>query len=381
VYVAEGGGWLKGEVSSRQGVWENDGVRVRDALSCPLCGSHGVELYADLHDRFFVAPGRWALRRCPSCGQAWLHPMPEPEELGKLYRFYWEEFDALFPRVDQGPLGFAGRGLLDTATNAALQAMGYSKPAGSPAAHILACILPFVPPLKEILDGAVMSLRQKDQGRLLDIGCGDGSFLVLMRSIGWEVSGIEPDPEAAKVARDRHRLDVSIGNVEEVDLPEAAYDAITMQHVIEHVHEPIRVLDRTYLALKPGGVLSIRTPNLDSLGHERFRDMWMHMDPPRHLRLFIPSTLSTCVERAGFSILDVHTSPRSAQTVFDLSNAIRKAPGARFARAPRHRSLWSRLFLMQEAAYCTAGREVGEEIVLLATRGEREFPQAANEAH
>jgi len=100
------------------------------------------------------------------------------------------------------------------------------------------------------------------------------------------------------------------------------------------------------------------------------------MDPPRHLRLFIPSTLSTCVERAGFSILDVHTSPRSAQTVFDLSNTIRKAPGARFARAPAHRSLRSRLFLLGEAAYCAAGRELGEEIVLLATRGEREFPAA-----
>ena len=298
--------------------------------------------------------------------------MPEPEELGKLYSSYWEEYSSLFPSVDQGPLGFAGRSLFDTATNAALRAMGYPDPAGSPAAHILARILPLVPPLKEILDGTVMSLRLKDEGRLLDVGCGDGSFLVLMRSIGWQVSGIEPDPAAAKVARDRHGLDVSVGNIEDVDLPEAVYDAITMQHVIEHVHEPIGVLERTYAALKPGGVLSIRTPNLDSLGHVRFRDMWMHMDPPRHLRLFIPSTLSTCVERAGFTVLDVHTSPRSAQTVFDLSNAIRTAPGARFARAPGHRSLRSRLFLVQEALCCTVGRDVGEEIVLLATREEED---------
>ncbi len=360
--------------SPRQGVWENDGVRVRDAPSCPLCGTRGIELYADLHDRFFAAPGQWALRRCPSCGQAWLDPMPEVEELGKLYGSYWEEFDSLFPRVDQG-LGYAGRNLFDAATNAALRVMGYPDRVGSPASRLLARILPLVPPLKEILDGTVMSLRQKDDGRLLDVGCGDGSFLVLMRSIGWKVSGIEPDPVAAKLAREGHRLDVSVGNIEDIDLPEAAYDAITMQHVIEHVYEPIGVLKRAFAALKPSGVLSIRTPNLDSLGHARFRDMWMHMDPPRHLRLFVPSTLSTCVKRAGFTILDMHTSPRSAQTVFDLSSAIRKAPGARFARAPGHRSLRSRLFLVEESAYCSAGSEVGEEIVLLATREEGEFPE------
>jgi SAM-dependent methyltransferase len=298
--------------------------------------------------------------------------MPEPGELGKLYRSYWEEHDSVFPRVGQGSQGFAEGSLFETATLGALEAMGYSDPAVSPAAHLFARILPFVPPLMEILDGTVMSLRPKNRGRLLDVGCGDGSFLVLMRSLGWQVAGIEPSPAAAKVARERHGLDVSVGNIEEVVLPEAAYDAVTMQHVIEHVHEPISVLKATHAALKPDGVLSIRTPNLDSLGHKRFRDMWMHMDPPRHLRLFVPSTLSPCVERSGFTILDVHTSPRSAQGVFDVSNAIRKASGARSARAPASRSLRSRMFLLYEALFCAVGRDVGEEIVLLATNSERD---------
>lgn len=341
---------------------------MRNAPSCPMCGSPGIELYPNLHDRFFAAPGRWALRRCPSCDHGWLHPMPEPEDLAKLYSSYWEEFDSLFPRVGQGPRGFGGRTLFDIATLSALRAMGYEDSVGSAASQFFARILPLVPPLKEILDGTVMSLRPKDTGRLLDVGCGDGSFLVLMRSLGWKVSGIDPDPAAARVARDRHGLDVSVGNIEEVDLPQGAYDAVTMQHVIEHVHEPISVLEAAGVVLKPGGVLSIRTPNLDSLGHGRFRDMWMHLDPPRHLRLFIPSTLSTCVERAGFTILDVHTSPRSAQTVFDLSNAIRKSPGARSARGPASRSLLSRMFLLHEALVCAVGRDAGEEIVLLATR-------------
>ncbi len=250
--------------------------------------------------------------------------------------------------------------------------MGYPDALISPAAHLFSRVLPFVPALFEILEGTVMSLRPKDRGRLLDVGCGDGAFLVLMRSIGWQVAGIEPSPAAANVARERHGLDVSVGEVEKVTVPKAAYDAITMQHVIEHVHEPVSVLEATLAALKPGGVLSIRTPNLDSLGRNRFRDMWMHMDPPRHLRLFIPSTLATCVKRAGFTILDVHTSARSAQGVFDVSRAIRKAPGTRSARAPPKRSLRSRLFLVQEALYCAVDRDVGEEIVLLATREERE---------
>ncbi|PYX57503.1 MAG: hypothetical protein DMG76_11495 [Acidobacteria bacterium] len=339
-----------------------------------------MELYADLHDRFFAAPGRWALHRCPSCGDAWLDPMPEPRELGKLYGDYWEEFESLFPHDDLGPLGSAGRGLFDTATKAELRALGYLDPACSTASKILARILPFVPPLKEILDGTVMSLRSKDEGRLLDVGCGDGSLLVRMRSLGWQVSGVEPDPAAAKVAKDQHELDVSVGSIEEVDLPEAAYDAVTMGHVIEHVHEPIRVLEKIHAALKPGGVLSIRTPNLDSLGHKRFRDMWMHLDPPRHLRLFTSSTLSTSVERARFTILNVHTSARSAQSVFDVSNAIRNAPGARSARGPLRRSLPSRMFLLLEALLCTVGQEMGEEIVLLATNSKSDlWPFERNE--
>jgi len=354
------------ERGTPNGTWDNEGVRVRGAATCPLCSSPGFLLYRDLRDRNFKAPGRWSLRRCGSCGHGWLDPMPETGELEKLYPSYWEQYDSVFHRGGSAWDGSTGRSIVDVASQGALAAMGYPAAANSHAATFFARALPLVPPLMEILEGAVMSIRWRDQGHLLDVGCGDGSFLVLMRSIGWTVAGVEPSREAAKVARERHDLEIREGNIEEVDLPDT-YDAITMQHVIEHVREPVRVLGVTRSALKPGGVLSIRTPNLDSLGHARFRDLWMSLEPPRHLHLFTPSTLATCVENAGFTIVDTHTSPRIAQGVFDSSRSLRKSLGASLDTASHGRSFGSRLFIAQEAFLCTVGRDVGEEIVLLAT--------------
>jgi 2-polyprenyl-3-methyl-5-hydroxy-6-metoxy-1,4-benzoquinol methylase len=360
-------GRLREERGTPNGVWDNEGVRVREAAACPLCSNPGVPLYGDLRDRNFKAPGRWSLRRCGSCGHGWLDPMPEAGELAKLYPSYWEHYDSVFHRGGSAWDVSPGPSLVDVATQGALAAMGYSAAASSRVATFFARALPLMPPLMEILEGAVMSLRWRDQGHLLDVGCGDGSFLVLMRSIGWTVAGIEASRDAAKVARERHGLEIREGNIEEVDLPDT-YDAITMQHIIEHVREPVRVLGATRVALKPGGVLSIRTPNLDSLGHARFRDLWMPLDPPRHLHLFTPSTLATCVKKAGFTIVNAHTSPRIAQGVFDSSRAIRKSHATGLNTASEGRSLGSRLFIAQEALLCTVGRDVGEEIVLLATQ-------------
>jgi 2-polyprenyl-3-methyl-5-hydroxy-6-metoxy-1,4-benzoquinol methylase len=109
------------------------------------------------------------------------------------------------------------------------------------------------------------------EARLLDVGCGSGTYLKLMRDLGWQVRGVELDIGAVQTAR-RAGLDVRQGAMDEVD-PEldGVFDVVTVGHVIEHTHDPVAVLRGTWRVLKPHGIVWIGTPNLGSLGARLFR--------------------------------------------------------------------------------------------------------------
>lgn len=100
-----------------------------------------------------------------------------------------------------------------------------------------------------------------------------------------EVEGAEPDPEAARIAREQRGLNVRVGTLEPSNLAPESYDAITMSHVIEHGHDPVATLKRCHESLRPGGSLIVVTPNVSSLGHRHFRRCYFHLDPPRRLFL------------------------------------------------------------------------------------------------
>ena len=119
--------------------------------------------------------------------------------------------------------------------------------------------------------------------RLLDVGCGSGTYMKLMRDLGWHVRGVELDEGAVRTAR-KAKLDVRQGTMDDLD-PEVdgLFDVVTVGHVIEHTHDPIAALRAACAVLKPGGMLWIGTPNLGSLGAHLFRARWRALEPPRHL--------------------------------------------------------------------------------------------------
>jgi SAM-dependent methyltransferase len=121
-----------------------------------------------------------------------------------------------------------------------------------------------------------------------------------MRDLGWDVCGVEPDPQAAAEAA-AAGLDVRVVVLDTVSLPEAHFDAITLHHVIEHLHDPVGTLRLCRKLLKPGGVISIATPNFNAEGHRLFGKDWFPLEPPRHLLLFTPPSLRQALERAGFT--------------------------------------------------------------------------------
>jgi SAM-dependent methyltransferase len=136
---------------------------------------------------------------------------------------------------------------------------------------------------------------------VLDVGCGDGAFLLNARSCGWEAIGVDPDPKAVANASSKG-LTVYESGIEYFDGKKEIFDAITLSHVIEHVHDPIAVLEFCFTLLKPGGQLWIETPNIDSLGHRHFRSNWRGLEVPRHLVLFNRNSLQHAVQLVGFSV-------------------------------------------------------------------------------
>src|SRR6267143_2159558 len=187
----------------------------------------------------------------------------------------------------------------------------------------VALLLRHVPPLWDAFAREARFLPASPGGILLDVGCGEGSFLRRMGELGWRVVGLEPDPRAAAVARSSTGADVIEGPVEGTDLGRARFDAITMIHVIEHVRDPIAALRAVCTALKPGGTFAALTPNAEGRGHRVFGSAWFHLDPPRHLHLFRSRNLRSVAERAGLSVKRLWTSPLDALRVHHVSAALR----------------------------------------------------------
>jgi SAM-dependent methyltransferase len=210
-----------------------------------------------------------------------------------------------------------------------------------------------------------MWIGTKPPGRLLDVGCGDGLFLVRMRELGWEVQGIEPDRAAASVAQSVHGLPVLTSAIEEASLAESSFDVITLGHVIEHVYDPVAVLRRCGRLLKPGGTLVVVTPNARSLGARWYSSWWRGWEIPRHLYVFSPDTLQESAERSGLEIDGLRTTARS---VFHMLPDIRLEASERATRVAPWNRLKAWLFWLVEHGALRFRPSWGEEIVMVVSR-------------
>lgn len=289
--------------------------------ACPICGgAERTVLHEHLVDNvFFAAPGTWTLHGCSQCGGAYLDPRPSPASIHRAYANYYthqqtagkDDYAAL------SPLRKLRRRLVNGYTN-----WRYSTSA-QPASSLGVLTAFAVPSLKKVLDRQYRHLPRLPQrgGRLLDVGCGDGSFLELARTCGWDVVGLDPDPKAVANAA-RQGLTVHEGGIEYFSGRSELFDVITLNHVIEHVYEPVKVLEACHALLKPGGQLWLETPNIDSLGHARFQKNWRGLETPRHLVLFNRNSLVRALIHAGFLAPRGQTRPSACPGMFQASFAV-----------------------------------------------------------
>jgi len=340
---------------ARKAFHENE-VRATPAAACRLCGKDGSVVHRGLRDVRGRAPGVWNWRHCGLCGLLWLDPRPAGEHIGRLYADYYTH--------DQGkPAGIWAqmRGHARLALLSAIE--GYESLAPGRWQRRLARLALLAPPLKEMAQLGLMGLDRARKGKLLDVGCGSGRLLAVMRRAGWQVSGIEPDPRASAAAHERYDIEVCAGTLDDACLADCSFDAVVLSHVIEHVTDPVALLVGCRRLLRPGGWLALSTPNIASRGHGLFGAAWLHLDVPRHLQLFSESGLAALLERAGFKRFSITSAAKSAASTWLSSAAASQLPPRPLAYA---RALG---FHLAEWRAVSRGCGCGEELFAWATSG------------
>ncbi|RYZ45816.1 MAG: class I SAM-dependent methyltransferase [Chitinophagaceae bacterium] len=141
----------------------------------------------------------------------------------------------------------------------------------------------------------------KEKGNILDIGAGIGAFLSGMQQKGWEVTGIEPDATARRNAQELYGLSLQQPSTL-FKLPAGRFDAITLWHVLEHVHQLHPYVERMKELLAPGGKIFIAVPNYTSADAAAYRNYWAAYDVPRHLYHFTPQAIAVLMQAHGLNV-------------------------------------------------------------------------------
>ena len=140
------------------------------------------------------------------------------------------------------------------------------------------------------------------QGSLLDLGSGTGAFVHEMQQAGWQVTGLEPDADARKKANELFNVRLeNTGNF--YDLPSSAFDAITLWHVLEHVHDLHGYMENLRSVLKDNGRVIIAVPNYTSMDAGIYKEFWAAYDVPRHLYHFSPSSMQALMDKHGLKLI------------------------------------------------------------------------------
>lgn len=139
------------------------------------------------------------------------------------------------------------------------------------------------------------------KANILDIGCGTGAFLHEMKKQDWRVTGLEPDINARLKAQELY----GIGPQEPsalYDLENNTYDAITMWHVLEHVHDLHGYIQKMNALLSEAGRIFIAVPNYTSRDADVYKEYWAAWDVPRHLYHFSPASMEILLNKFGLKL-------------------------------------------------------------------------------
>lgn len=312
---------------------------------CPACGAAGRQVHAGARDEYAGSPGEWSVSRCDGCRGLWLDPAPLPEDLGLAY--------------------------LDYHTHGPGAPRGWQRHKRSLYARVLQARLRALPGWAELKahhrQRRLMHLGDAAPGRLLDVGCGGGQLLRRMKQRGWDVVGIDFDPQATRRVQERFGIPVHTGDLRQAALEAGSFSAIVMNHAIEHIDRPDALLAECARLLQPGGRLVVITPNAQSVAHRRFGPLWRGLEVPRHLQVFSRAGLVRCAESAGFQVVRAETFSCDAEIVYRTSLEMAQRRGGRPVD-PILSTRRSLLATLAEQRALARNPDCGEDVLLVARR-------------
>ena len=263
-----------------------DTLRLEPAQCC-LCDAADDEPLAVGEDfEYHSSRDTYLAVRCRGCGLVYLKLRPAESELSRVYPPSYHAFDFSPHRYG---LAYAVRRRLE--------------------ARRLLAVCGGLPP----------------DARILDVGCGDGFHLKLLREFGpasWTLEGIDTSARAVEAAR-AAGLSVRLGPVQEVADEPVRYDLALLIATIEHVGDPVQVLSSVRRLLRPGGRVVVATDNASSLSFRLFeRRHWGGYHFPRHWYLFSPTTIARLARCAGLEVERLGTMVSPVNWTYSIRNAL-----------------------------------------------------------
>ncbi|MEM7411951.1 MAG: class I SAM-dependent methyltransferase [Myxococcota bacterium] len=284
---------------------------------CPQCGSDARHLRYRITD--------FRVYDCASCGVVYLWPQIDDDTVRELFQTLYTEGEGSVPELKT----YYDFTYHDRPDN------------------------PLVDQYERWLDSIE---RERQPGKLLDIGCGTGLFLAVARRRGWEPYGVDDCVEATSHARDHFGLDVWNGQFTEFAAREGLrFDAVTMWDVIEHARDPVGLLRAARSVLEPAGVVAVSTPNqrnlMDDVAGLLYRATGGRLTGPlekfyieQHFLYYGPDTLRDAFDRAALDTLTLHREETDLRRL-SLAWPVRAGLEALFFTA-RRLGLENRLFAL-----------------------------------
>jgi 2-polyprenyl-3-methyl-5-hydroxy-6-metoxy-1,4-benzoquinol methylase len=265
--------------------------------NCPICNSSSFAPFIECKD-YTVSKNTFAIVQCKSCGFKLTSPRPEEAEAGKYYQ-----------SEDYISHSNTSKGLVNRLYQGARKIT-----------------------LKRKLK-LVTTVSGKQQGSLLDLGCGTGEFLNTCKQSGWNVKGIEPSPDARAFAVKQYGLEVQ--ETDKWDFVDNTFDVITAWHVLEHVYKLEETAKQVKRMLSPTGTFVVALPNCSSADADFYKQYWAAYDVPRHIWHFTPKDVKAFFEKQGFTLKEVLPMPLDAYYICMLSEKY-KGGNISYGRAAIH---------------------------------------------